>query len=173
MKVALLYWCVGFVILAGMLAPMIIELPENLTDSFTFGRLSHWTYPYQTDGNGSDHGNPFENFTPEQLFNTSSPLGFIGYISMFFCLGIPIMLLIVLVCVIAIFVRLGKIRKELSQLNKKWEHTQYYTQPVQTLQPSQHSQMTYQQNPQPVPQTYPSVPSTVNQPQSQIDKKQF
>ncbi|MCX8174010.1 MAG: hypothetical protein N3F63_05335 [Thermoplasmata archaeon] len=106
---------------------------------------------YQSQNNDTEDGNPFGNFTPEQLFDPSSPLAILGYLSMFFCLSIPISLLIISIATIAIFVRMGKIRKELSQLN-------------QTRQPPapQHPQPQFMAAPQPPVQ--PQPPQASQQP---------
>jgi hypothetical protein len=92
------------------------------------------TYPvipvYQDNMTQNDTGNPFENFTPEKLFDPSSPLAIVGYLTLFFCLGVPIMLIIITVCVIAIFVRLGKIKKALASQGTQ----QAYSAPVQQAQ---------------------------------------
>ncbi|MEM3492757.1 MAG: hypothetical protein QXD15_00170 [Thermoplasmata archaeon] len=111
------------------------EVPAYSAPSFNF---------YNAEENNS--GNPFENFTPEDFFNPSSPLGFIGYLTIFFCMSIPIALLIISIASVAIFVRLGKIRKELSQLNQSRQQP-----PPQNIPP----QVVYQQ-PAPQPMVPPS-----------------
>ncbi|MEM3396983.1 MAG: hypothetical protein QW620_03450 [Thermoplasmata archaeon] len=116
---------------------------------------------YQT-GENDTGGNPFENFTPEQLFDPASPMAILGYLSMFFCLTIPISLLIIAIATLAIFVRMGKIKKELSQLNQSRQQAPaHYVQPqfVQHPQPATtptvqpHSPQAPQQPPQQSPQS--------------------
>lgn len=107
--------CIALCLILGSLIYAQTAAGEPMHSLFA---LPESYQPYQAEDNNTSNGNPFENFTPEQLFDPSSPLAILGYLSAFFCLTIPISLLILAIASIAIFVRLGKIRKELSQLNQ-------------------------------------------------------
>lgn len=80
---------------------------------------------YADDTTNNHTNDPFQNLTPEHLFDPASPLSILVYISVFFCLSVPILLIIITAFAIAILVRLGKIKETLN------------TQRIQHIQPAQ------------------------------------
>jgi hypothetical protein len=85
-------------------------------------------------GSDGSSDNPFNNISmPDGM----EPLIFIG---VFFCLGIPIALIIISIVLAAIFVRMGKVRKELTKISDKVSApapaaTQPLPSPPQTVPP--------------------------------------